>query len=1739
MLRLYADPEYYLCVRKFFSDSALKVMKDNHSNDFKKRCSFFIQKLNPENISEAIKKSTESKHQNVSQKPRQINRTIFSDDLVSKFLNYYNKKVEQKQAELENELKGISLKETEDINFLEGYKTKGIASKSDDKTQVYGKANLPSTVQASYFPQAYQGFSGSYVPQPYQAPASTYFPNVYRVPQLSPKNFKSSTNPYINQPASLPQKLTTEGSKVNIPLVKSYKQSNSIKSKQVDEANQKLKRKESTLFLTRKLAGSKNVSQFQSLVNDHVSPDKMILHDTNENIERHQEPSLNIDGTPDIAITTPTRTSQLTNVINKKIAPVIEYSGDHAKMINKNRTYSLKKHFNFNKFRLSLPRKHFDNIGNKTRDANMKNVKSFSSAVANGTASHLIQTSHENKLNDSNTKHVKEKISGGSMSLQKEPKFHNLNKSNSDNGQQPSKDTKHFLDLTSEKESQEITEILMDRDFVQKRKRRKEFITQPDSKEINNGQSEMLKNFDSISYYNENPIEQSNFSGEGSKSLGNKYTESDFLSDELESSGETSYSNINHNEIDNEKLSVLNKARPISKKEKERNSEIVEFYQEEENTTKAKNSAATMEKKNTSSRKIEDEFEEMGSGKGGEMPESNTNETNSTKKGVNKHEILSSAFTMRKKSSQNSDVISEDEFDQNVEEIDRENNNDEKKNENLIQNVKAISEELTDEVKNNQSNLENVEPKVTNDTEKSRKEKRNKYLIKNDNAISEESSDDVKNNYSNLENIGLKVANDTVNSNDVKKNEHLIENVKAIELTNEVRNNQSNLENMEPKVTNDTEKSREEKKNKDLIKNDNAISEESSDGIKNNHSILENIGLKVANDTENSNDEKENKNLIKNDKEISEELRNDVKNNQSNLENMKLKVTNDTENSNDKKLNENLIENNKPISEELRDNVKSNFSNLENIGVKIVDESKGTGSHDNGETPDKSLFTNEEQTKLRTVDIKIAETLEKKIASNKPSENEEHNKESDEDVDKKNTTYKENIKSNKNETNINQVKDVDLTSNEESVDENERKLKQVEMNETKKESTSKYSRNAKEIDDDNAYNTKSKLETNAQYTKYNNVTLPIETTAKSQEPNFIHENANNDNEQKLRPTVTTNYFLGTETQTNNEREKEANETNLTFVSDNSYSLFNDESIANELEDKDNTKTNNGNILEDVEGLAGDKIVDSFDSQNFLKHESTFDKKKINPNGKTHIKPQTNVMVDDSSDADKDDDNNDFSDIDANVSKNKVKDNDNTSNTNIAQPVEDNAIFEDDNNNVSSMVSEDNVPLQNTNIKEIESAGTEEVSKVQFEDKELSKTDTGEREAGKVKGNGTNNENLTISSLNQATEYHLKPFSSYSIKVNETRPLNESSTLDVLEPVKSKEKLSSTYQSALTEPDPDILENAKLTALHEKAKPTKDSSASTLIDSSETTLLKQSPISSSKEDRLVENNDDVESELNILDDFHSTKSKGNESYVNAGTLVESVNENETDDNSETDVFGNESSLNSPDTLSSILADDITPEKQQLSLENGVSFQSSKPEPNEPEQNQDSKDNTRISSLLHSSLQHLNVKGVARDLIEKKITLSENSKSGQESSDANRNKPKSIKSKKIKSNMKTKLVDTKAYKKHFIRTSMTSPQQVSNTETSKTEKQLENYDKQIEKANKIESNSVADKEEQKPENIDPTSSVENALLEEDEKLRSSDDVITDEMKQIKHHVVTVKDDAEKRKIVNGLVNYTAGT
>ena len=210
----------------------------------------------------------------------------------------------------------------------------------------------------------------------------------------------------------------------------------------------------------------------------------------------------------------------------------------------------------------------------------MKNVKSFPSAVASGSASHLNHTNHKNRISNSNTKHVKEKISGGnftntkqegSMSLQKtnlDTKFYNSNKSNSDNRQQPLTGTKNFLDLTSEKENQEISEILMDRDFTQKLKKRKGFMTQPESQVINTGDSKMLKAFDSISYYSKNQNDQSNFSGESSKALGHKYTESDLLSDELENSGETSYSNTNLNEVDNEKFRRLSKTRLINKKRK-------------------------------------------------------------------------------------------------------------------------------------------------------------------------------------------------------------------------------------------------------------------------------------------------------------------------------------------------------------------------------------------------------------------------------------------------------------------------------------------------------------------------------------------------------------------------------------------------------------------------------------------------------------------------------------------------------------------------------------------------------------------------------------------------------------------------------------------------------------------------------------------------------------------------------------------------------------------------------------------------------------------------------------------------------------------------------------------------------------------------------------------------------------------------------------------------------------------
>ena len=67
MLRLFERPDWYVCVRKFgYSESALKAMKNDGGTDFKRRCSFFIEKVDSDSIADEVNK-VKKNHQNANQ----------------------------------------------------------------------------------------------------------------------------------------------------------------------------------------------------------------------------------------------------------------------------------------------------------------------------------------------------------------------------------------------------------------------------------------------------------------------------------------------------------------------------------------------------------------------------------------------------------------------------------------------------------------------------------------------------------------------------------------------------------------------------------------------------------------------------------------------------------------------------------------------------------------------------------------------------------------------------------------------------------------------------------------------------------------------------------------------------------------------------------------------------------------------------------------------------------------------------------------------------------------------------------------------------------------------------------------------------------------------------------------------------------------------------------------------------------------------------------------------------------------------------------------------------------------------------------------------------------------------------------------------------------------------------------------------------------------------------------------
>lgn len=81
MLRLFERPQWYVCIRKYgIQQSALKAMKNDGSHGFKRRCSFYIEKVESENILRRIMTvpNYSSKYKNGNAQTRKhINRTAY------------------------------------------------------------------------------------------------------------------------------------------------------------------------------------------------------------------------------------------------------------------------------------------------------------------------------------------------------------------------------------------------------------------------------------------------------------------------------------------------------------------------------------------------------------------------------------------------------------------------------------------------------------------------------------------------------------------------------------------------------------------------------------------------------------------------------------------------------------------------------------------------------------------------------------------------------------------------------------------------------------------------------------------------------------------------------------------------------------------------------------------------------------------------------------------------------------------------------------------------------------------------------------------------------------------------------------------------------------------------------------------------------------------------------------------------------------------------------------------------------------------------------------------------------------------------------------------------------------------------------------------------------------------------------------------------------------------------------
>lgn len=103
MLRVLAAPSKYLCIRRGanVTDSALQAIEKESTEDFKYRCSFYIQKLRDENVPAAIKKSMGGHKPPALAEKKPI--SLSNTTAINSLLQDFNKKVEHHQQALLSE----------------------------------------------------------------------------------------------------------------------------------------------------------------------------------------------------------------------------------------------------------------------------------------------------------------------------------------------------------------------------------------------------------------------------------------------------------------------------------------------------------------------------------------------------------------------------------------------------------------------------------------------------------------------------------------------------------------------------------------------------------------------------------------------------------------------------------------------------------------------------------------------------------------------------------------------------------------------------------------------------------------------------------------------------------------------------------------------------------------------------------------------------------------------------------------------------------------------------------------------------------------------------------------------------------------------------------------------------------------------------------------------------------------------------------------------------------------------------------------------------------------------------------------------------------------------------------------------------------------------------------------------------------------------------------------------------